>query len=99
MSARLREVLLAGFHADNLVLAKNECEGNIGAAPALYGPLFFLFCTLLEQMDAQGIPTKRMESFTLALQGPILALLDSGDDSELFQVRLGEVMRNAIAVL
>ncbi len=99
MTARLRELLLQGFHRDNLDRLCRECEGAIGVDPALYGPLFLLFARLLDDTDPQGTPSAQIESYEAALRAPILALLENPEDSGVFRERLGEIMQNALAVL
>lgn len=100
MSERLRELISKGFHRANLERLCSECEGNIGMDPALYGPLYLLFRALLNDADPQAVPSQRINAYELALQRPLLELLDGSNQAPgVFRERLAELMRNAMAVL
>lgn len=74
-------------------------RGAPRSCPALYGSLYFVFARLLNETDPQATPSVQIENYELALKLPILDLLVDDIEPAMFRERLGEVMRNALAVL
>jgi hypothetical protein len=94
MNQEVGRLLKQGFHEDNLLKLAALCRHLFSKAPALYGTLTYIFETLAEEYDHQGITVNRHELIMATMERPILLLLEDEKDAAIFVERLNEVFRS-----
>lgn len=95
LSEEIVRIIEEGLYHDNLLRLIPLCDALFDENPPLYGTLKFIFASLANEYDNQGIPVDRYRLILETIQEPIVMLLKADKDSPtVFLDRLSVVFRS-----
>lgn len=93
MNEQVYQLVQEGLYQENLSRLVRLCSTLFSENPSLYGTLIFIFNSLAEEYDNQGITQDRYQFIINSVQQPILTLLQAQEKPEIFLERLNQVFR------
>ena len=93
MNEDVRRLIEGGLHEENLRKLASLCTDRFADGPAIYGTLTYIFHSLADEYDHQGIDATRYELILSTIKEPILLLLEVEEDPAVVLNRLNEVFR------